>query len=143
MEEILTKVEQIARMADLKCQRNGDLLMFGFDMGGGRSQTVAVTKFAEGEDGMNIILFFSPCQEISKGVFAGGLSKGSATTLLRHNASLPFGHFAIMEIDDQEMVCVRTTQILETMEVEEFQGHCYGVANVADAWEKQLGVDKF
>ena len=142
MADVLTKVEQIARMANLRCQRRGELLFFGFDMGGGRDQTLAVAHMGESDDGMNVIVFFSPCQAISTGLL-GGLSKSSAVGLLRHNANLPFGHFAIMELGDKEMVCVRATQMLETMEVKEFEAHCHSVAQLADAWEQKIGQDKF
>jgi hypothetical protein len=140
--DVLTKIEQIARMADLRCQRRGELLFFGFDMGGGRTQTLAIGHMGEGDDGMNVIVFFSPCQSISSGLL-GGLSKSSAVGLLKNNATLPFGHFAIMQLGEQDMVCVRATQLLETMEVKEFEALCYSVAQIADAWEQKIGQDKF
>ena len=142
MADILTKVERIARMADLRCQRQDNLLMFGFDLGGGRNQTVAIGHMGETEDGLNVIVFFSPCQRLSSGLM-GGLSKGNSLSLLKHNADLPFGHFSIMQIGDHETVCVRATQILETMEVKEFEANCRSVAQVADAWEQKLGRNEF
>ncbi len=63
--------------------------------------------------------------------------------LLRYNTELPFGHFCIMQLGNAETVCVRATQILETMEVQEFEANCVSVAHVADAWEKRLGRDEF
>lgn len=142
MADIIGKIEQIARMADLHFQRNGDYLMLSFDLGQGRDQTIGVGPLEETFDGMNVILFFSPCQRLSKGLM-GGLSKSDAVNLLRYNAHLPFGHFCIMEIDGHETVCVRATQLLETMEVQEFRANCQGVATVADGWEQRIGKNEY
>lgn len=142
VDEILKKIDQVARMAGLRGQRVGELMMYNFDLGRGREQAVAITHFGETEEGMNIITFISPCQRLSSG-FLGGLNKTSAMNFLRYNTQLPFGHFCIMEIGDDEMVCVRATQILETMEVQEFEANCVTVAQVADAWEQRIGKDDF
>ncbi len=139
---ILKKIHQVAKMAGIKGQKRGSMLMYGFDLGGGRDQTVAVGSFGETPDGMNVICFFSPCERLSSG-FLGGLSKSKAVELLRMNTQLAFGHFCIMEIGDEEMLCVRATQILETMAVQEFEAHCMCVAELADAWEAKLGRDDF
>lgn len=143
MSDALEKVEQIAKMADIKGQRRDDLLGFMFALGGGRDQLVYVGEFGETHDGMSVICFFSPCEKVGGGFF-GGLSKAKAMQLLRASANLQFGHFCVMQLGKDEMVCARATQILETMEVQEFLAHISTVAMAADAWEKNaVGSDQF
>jgi len=136
--DTLEKVEQIAKMADIRGQRRENLLGFLFSLQGGRDQLVYVGELGETDEGMTVICFFSPCQRRGSG-FLKGLSKGDALNLLRLTAQMPFGHFCIMELGGEELVCVRATQILETMEVQEFQSHITNVALAADAWEKKVG----
>ncbi len=116
--------------------------MYGWDFGRGRDQMCYVAPFAETDEGLNVVCFFSPCQKLGKG-FLGGMSKSTALQLLRINASLDFGHFSLMTLGGDEMICVRATQILETMEVEEFKQNCVNVARLADAWEEKIGKDDF
>ena len=142
MSELIDQIEQIAKMADLPANRKEDVLVFAFDMGGGRRQLVHVLPVGETDDGMHVICFFSPCQEVREGIF-GGLSRAKAMQFLRLNSELLFGHFAILMLGGHEYVCVRTTQLLETMEVEEFKAHVISVAGVADEWEAKLGKDLF
>jgi succinyl-CoA synthetase alpha subunit len=71
------------------------------------------------------------------------MSKTVAVQLLKANAKLDFGHFCTMSLGGDEMICVRATQILETMEVEEFQQNCLNVARLADAWEEKIGKNEF
>lgn len=140
--ELVEKIHQVATMAGIKGHREGDLLMYGWDLGRGRDQLVYVAPFSETDQGLNVICFFSPCQRLGKG-FLGGMSKSTALQLLRVNAQLDFGHFCVMAIGGDELVCVRATQILETMEVQEFEQNCLHVAQLADAWEQKIGKDDF
>jgi hypothetical protein len=142
MSDVLDKIQQVAAMAGIKGQRQGALVSYAWDFGGGRDQMCYVAPFAETDDGLNVICFFSPCQRLGKG-FLSGISKQVAVQLLRTNADLDFGHFAVMKIGGEEMICVRATQILETMEVKEFEQMCLTVAQLADAWEEKIGKNDF
>lgn len=139
---VTEKIEQIAQMAGLRGQKTGELMVFGFDLGNGRRQSVFVGSFAEGSDGSTVICFMSACQKFSGGLL-GGVKKNQAVQMLRINSQLPFGHFCLCNIAGSEYLCVRTTQLLETMEVREFETHCVAVAQLADAWEQKLGNDNF
>jgi hypothetical protein len=140
--DITAKIQQVASMAGIKGQRQGELLSYGWDFGHGRDQMVYVAPFAETDDGLNVICFFSPCQRLGTG-FLSGMSKQVALQLLRTNSELEFGHFAVMKLGGEEMICVRATQILETMEVQEFEQKCLAVARLADAWEEKIGKNEF
>lgn len=141
-EEIVEKINQVATMAGIRGHRQGNLLVFGWDLGRGRDQACYVAPFSQTDDGLNVICFFSPCQRLGKG-FLSGMSKSSAMQVLRINSQLEFGHFCLMTLGGEEMVCVRATQILETMEVQEFRENCQAVAGIADAWEEKIGRDDF
>ncbi|MHC4390843.1 MAG: type III secretion system chaperone family protein [Planctomycetota bacterium] len=140
--DVLARVEAVGAEAGLTGQRTGDLLMYGFELPGGRRQTLAIRKFAQTDDGMNIISFISPCERLGSGFFSG-MSKKTALELLRLNSQLPNGAFCLSTIGGTEHLCVRATQILETMEVEEFEAHCMAVASLADIWEMRIGKDEF
>lgn len=140
--DIVAKIHQVAGMAGIKGQRDGNLLSFAWDFGEGRDQMVYIAPFAETDDGLNVICFFSPCQRLGTG-FLSGISKQTALQLLRTNSELDFGHFAVMKLGGDEMICVRATQILETMEVQEFEQQCLAVARLADAWEEKIGKNEF
>lgn len=140
--DVLDQVEQIAAMADIEGHRRGEAIYYNFGLPGGRSQLIAVTEFAETGDGMHILCFLSPCQRLGSGFFSRMKGK-TALELLRLNATLPNGHFCLASLDGEEHLCVRSTQILETMEVEEFEAHCGAVATLADLWEMRLGKDEF
>lgn len=140
--DVLAKVQNIAKMAGLVGQRKGDLLIYPFDLGNDRKQLVFIDQFDETSDGNHIIRFLSPCEKLGAGMF-GGIGKAKAVKLLRLNAAMRAAHFCLMNLGDGEYVCARATQILETMEVEEFKEHCLAVCLFADKWEETIGRDDF
>jgi hypothetical protein len=146
VKRILERVTQIAAMADLHVERHPeapDMLVAGFDMGGGRKQTIFIRYIGQTPDGHNCISFMSPCQEVKRGLLGGGLSKGAAVDLLRRNSVLPFGAFALAQVGKADVLMVISNQIVETMEIEEMKAHMGFVTGVADAYEQELGVDDF
>ena len=140
--DIIDRIHQVAGMAGIQGKRQGDLLAYGWDLGGGRRQTCYAAPLSETDDGLHVICFFSPCERLGKG-FLSGMSKATALQLLRMNSQLDFGHFCLMTIGGDELLCVRATQILETMEVQEFEELCTAVIRLADSWEEKIGKDEF
>ena len=142
MNDVLKKVEQIALMADISVQLQDELLTAAFDMGDGREQHVYIGDFGEAPNGMHIVVFVSPCLRHEGGWFRG-MSRDQMLDLLRRNGNQPFANFALMEIAGEEFLVVSATQLLETMEVQEFQACCQSVVSIADGYEKELGKDEF
>ena len=141
-EPILDKITAIAELAGIGGKRQADTLVYGWDLGEDRDQMVYVAPFAETAGGLKIICFFSPCERLGKG-FLSGISKETAIQLLRLNSQLDFGHFCLMKLGGDELLCVRTTHLLETMDAEEFKQNCANVAQLADAWEEKIGRNEF
>ncbi len=143
--EVLRKVNEIAALAGYTVQPHDqveDMLVCPFDMGGGRSQIVYIHPVGQTPDGMEIISFFSPCAAVKQG-FLNGLSKRHAVDLLRRNGMLLGGQFAVVDFGNIDLLVVRSTQIVDTMEVEEFRMHANLVAMVADDYEREMGTDVF
>ncbi|MGD2109635.1 MAG: hypothetical protein PVI86_09615 [Phycisphaerae bacterium] len=145
--KVMEKVSQIATMADMACQKVPDdhMLVLGFDLGGGRRQAVFLRYLGQTPDGHDIVTFMSPCLEVKKmGFLRGGLSRNQAIDLLRRNAMLGFGSFALTSYaQGREVLMVVTTQLVDTMEVEEFRTHVCFVAAAADEYEREHGYDRF
>ncbi|MCL4741182.1 MAG: hypothetical protein KJZ54_03175 [Phycisphaerales bacterium] len=142
--DVLSKVEEIAGLAGYKVSRHpsGGLLVVAFDMGRGRTQNVFIAPCGTTPDGKNVVTISSPCMAVKKGLFKG-IGRAQALDLLRRNAMLTFGHFAIASAGDCEGVMVCATQIVETMEIEEFEALVNTVAIVADEYEREHGQDRF
>jgi len=139
---ILHQVDEVAAAGGIEGKRQGDMLVYGWDLGGDRDQMVYVTSWGETAGGLHLLCFFSPCERLGKG-FLGGISKETAVQLLRLNARLDFGHFCIMRLGGDELLCVRATQILQTMDPEEFKQKCANLAQLADGWEEKIGRNEF
>lgn len=142
MGNVLRKVEEIAAMADTPCERRGDTLVATYHFHDGRDQTVYIIECGETANGMHMIGFFSPCQKLEHGSLAE-LSKDRAVELLRRNSSLLMGSYCLRNTGTSDLLGVRATQILETMEVEEFVACCASVAVIADSYEREMGQDSF
>jgi hypothetical protein len=143
--QVLEKVSQIATMAGytVKSMPERNFVAVPFDMGNGRKQVVYVRYIGQTPDEHDVVSFDSPCMEVKKG-WLRGLSKDRAIDLLKRNANLLFGRFAIEQIEgEDDVLIVCSTQIIDTMEVEEFDAHCRAVAVIADEYEKELGTDHF
>jgi hypothetical protein len=138
----LDSIEHLASLAGLESKRQDKTIVFSFELSGDRHQSVYLSCLPPTDEHHHRIVFLSPCQRLGGG-FMSGLSKANATKLLRHNAALPGGHFCLLKMGNEELLCVRSVQVLEHLSVQEFKDHCKEICNVADDWEQQLGRDDF
>lgn len=139
--EVFDKVKKVAAMAEYHLEEhpNGSLLAVNIGVSEGRTQVVYITYSGQTPDGHDAICFFSPCREFARGMFKG-LGKKEAVELLRRNAQLTFGFFALDDFNgntDVLMVC--SNQLVDTMDTEEFETHVAFVAVVADTYEFEHG----
>lgn len=141
---VFERVQQVAAIAGYKVgpHPEQDLLVAGFDMGNGRSQMVYIAHVGQTGDGKDVISFMSPCMTVKRGLF-GGLSKRRAVHLLRLNSQMLFGCFALYTFQNEDVLMVSSSQIVDTMEVEEFSSHLQACAQLADAYEQKVGQDNF
>ena len=145
VEKTMVKVEEIAALAGYKVSRPAqmpDSIQVAFDMGGGRSQNVFIHHAGATAEGQDVVQFLSPCMVVKKGLFKG-IGKSQALNLLNRNANLLWGYFAVTSAGDTEGVMVCSTQIVDTMEVEEFRAHVNYLAVIADGYEREHGLDQF
>jgi len=134
-------LDRVASRAGLKIAERGPVsVTLLFSMEGGRSQKVWVTALGKDPDGNLIVGFFSPVLQIPAGAMLG---QKSANELLRDNAHLSHGAWAIQKVRDEEFLVAYDTQIAQTMDPAEFKASVCALAAIADAKEKELGQDVF
>jgi phage FluMu protein Com len=138
------KLKKVASLAGCKVQDHpgGRMLAAGFELGGGRRQVVYMSYMGQTPDGKDIVSFMSPALEMKKGLLSG-VSKKMALDLLKRNPHIPFGSFGIHTMDGMDLIMVSSNQIVDTMDVEEFDAHIQCVALVADEYEREHGQDNF
>jgi hypothetical protein len=142
--EVLAKVQQVAAMAGLKVvlKPEDPMLITGFDMGQGRSQTVYIRHAGRIPTGQDVICFMSPCLNVKRGLFSG-LSRRKAVDLLRRNSIMLFGFYALVPMQECDVLMVCSSQIVDTMEIEELSTHVRACAMFADGYEREHGRDEF
>lgn len=134
-------VQASALQAKLNVKVSGpELVIVPYDLGEGRSQNTFVRPLGRTGAGHNILSFFSPCLKMPTGQELGAKT---ANDLLRRNAKIPHGAWAIDTIDGADYLGVIETHIAQTMQPEEFAAACVVVAKLADDMEKTLGTDSF
>ena len=145
--EVLEKVNKVAAKANYKLHPhpNGHVLMIKFNMGNNRSQTVYIEHTGKTFENQECVTFMSPCKVVMKDkILNSGLSKNQMLDLLRRNAKLHFGSFALEAFEGRnDVLVVMSSQIVDTMDVEEFKAHVAFVAYAADEYERECGQDVF
>jgi hypothetical protein len=135
-------VEAIAAMAEFDFQKLGEnLVAITCQLNGGRSQTVWVSPIGRDRFKNTVITIASPALKL--GAAGRSLPKEQANNLLRHNAKLCHGAWAIQNIEGDDYLVMYDTQIAETMDTMEFATSVKDTAALADAMEKKLGKDQF
>lgn len=143
--DALEKVRTVASMAGVPLQWQDDsnqALTCYCDMGNGRTQMVYFFHVGLTPEGQDVIAITSPCVQLEADS-RGGWVGINAPDLLRFNSRLIWGGFAVETIGEKSYLVVRDTQIVDTMEVEEFRAHLGLVARIADDFESKFGVDIF
>ena len=132
---------QLAEKAGLKIEDSGpENATLVFYMGSGRSQRVWVRALGTDAAKNLIVGFFSPVLQLPTGEMLG---QKAANELLRENATLAHGAWAIQNTNDGEYLVATDTQIAQTMDHQEFEASVRGLAATADAKERELGADVF
>lgn len=119
-----------------------DSVVVKLQLPGGREHTVFISESGKSPGGFTVISFVSPCERLKTG-FLTGISKRQALDLLRQNAAMPFAAFSLLSTENGEMLCVRSTQLLDTMDPAEFRASVECVAAFADRYEADQGRDDF
>lgn len=134
-------ISRMVREAGLAAERRGpELFVVRFDMGGGRFQRVFIRPMGQTGAGHLIVGFISPALKMPPEQMLG---QKTANALLRENAKLSYGAWAIEQVDGDDYLVALETQIAQTMQPDEFTASVHAVSRLADAMEKRLGVDAF
>jgi hypothetical protein len=143
--DAVRKIEDIAALAGCAVQRhenNSNLLLCRTILSSGRMQLVYLHPAGQTMDGREVVCFVSPCLPLKNGIL-NRIQRRDLLDLLEQNGQLLMGHFAIQKFGDVDALVVRSTQILDTMEIEEFKAHLNFVACIADQYERAHGNDVF
>jgi len=127
---------------DLSYDFDKDEIYYKFHLEDNRSQTVYIEKLEPLADGFDVIRFVSPCLDLSTGI-AKKLNKTTAIDFLKRNTDESmYCSFAFSE--RRKAIVVEATQIVKTMDDDEFVTLLKYVALKADAYEREvLGKDNY
>lgn len=140
-QEFVPFIQAMAAKCKLNVQAKGpDMVMVPWDFGEGRAQNTFIRPLGQTGAGHLIIGFFSPCLKIATGE---EIEWKAALEMLRKNARMPHGAWAIASVQGEEYLGVQDTQIAQTMQPDEFYASAIVVAKLADDYEKQSGKDVF
>lgn len=123
-------------------RQNDDVATVSFDMGDDRDQTVWITPMGTNPDDELVISITSPALNMSD-MPDIMLGQKTANNLLRENAQLFTGSWAVEELGEDTYLVAVDTQIMSTCDPEELRASILTVAHMADNLEKQMGVDNF
>ncbi len=135
-------IKAIGAMAGFALQKLSDnLAVITCRLNGGRSQTVWISAMGQDRYHNTIIRISSPAMKMGS---AGRLlSQKQANDLLRHNATLCHGAWAIETLEGDDYLVIFDTHIAGTMDTVEFATSVKDTAALADTMEKKLGKDQF
>ena len=128
-------VRQVAQAAGYQIQEAGDRWQITVPVGTLRRQVVTVDFGRQDAEGHSIVAYSSTC---------GPANDRTAMALLRYNASLVHGAFAVADVAGQAMIVLAANQVAETIDPLAVSRVLTAVAWQADkAEEKLLGKDEF
>lgn len=129
---ILTKARHL--QYELTYDYENDTLSYEFLFENGRKQKIYIEVIEPIAVGHEVIRFISPCMDLS-GSKARRLTKDVAIDFLKRNCEdSTYCSFAISK--EREAIVVEATQIVSTMDDDEFKHLIKHVASVADDYEK-------
>jgi hypothetical protein len=135
------QIEAVAAQAGLRVQKlDPSLVLVPFLIPGERRQRVWVRDAGVDAAGNRIVRFSSPAVEVPGGQQLG---QKMANELLRENAKLAHGAWAVEDVQDKQFLVAVDTRIMEYMDPPEFRASANTVALAADAKEKQLEKDEY
>lgn len=122
-------VRNVAESSGWQTKQAGDVWQVTVPIGSLRRQIVNVRFGDKDEEGHAIISYSSTC---------GPASEKNAMSLLRYNAKLLHGAFAVQRTDSGEMVVIQANQLADTADVLEVSRVMTAIAWQADKVEQKL-----
>ncbi len=122
-------VRASAASAGYAITESGATLEVKIPVEGGRSQTVRVDFGQTDDSGRPIVTFWSIC---------GPLAEGNAVPLLRYNAAMIYGAFALRQVGPQQVVVLQGSRLAECLTAAEVGRILPVLALQADRVERRL-----
>lgn len=126
-------LKRVAHESGEKCETTQAGIRVTVSLGGDRRQRVHVTFNGRDDDGHDIISFLSIC---------GEYDAKHTEKLMRMNAKMPYGAFAVRTIKGKEYFVVTANQIASTADIAEVRKLLFEVARRADGIEEKLSGGK-
>ena len=131
--ETAAMLKRIAHESGYACEPTGAGIRVTVPLGPDRRQRVHVTFTGRDDDGHDIISFLSVC---------GAFDAKHAEKLMRLNAKLTYGAFAVRTIKGRDYFVVTANQLAGTADLEEIRKLLFEVARRADGIEEKLASGK-
>ena len=135
----MARVQSVARTKsyELEYDYENHRLSYVLTLNEERKQKVYVELIKPLAGGSEVIRFISPCQDLSGSKRQRVLTKDKIIDLLlRNNRDDMYSSFAVS--DSMEAIVVYATQMVHTMDDDEFELLLNHVAKVADEYERDL-----
>ena len=127
-------LKEIAQASNWEVAEEGDVLKLTVAVGSLRKQRVVADFSASDDVGNKLISFWSSC---------GPVDPRNALLLLRFNAQLIHGAFAVQNIDGTELLVIRGNLLADTADTLELTRTVTAIAWQADDFERQMtGLDE-
>lgn len=128
-------VRQLAQSAGWPLQEAGEVWQVTIPVGPLRKQTVTVNFAARDAEGHALVSYSSIC---------GPASESNSMALLRYNAQMVHGAFAVQKTPGGEMIVVQANQLATTLDPVSIHGVLTAIAWQADKVEEKLsGGDQY
>ena len=123
-------LKRVVHESGLDCKETVSGFRVTVSLGGDRKQRVHVTFNGRDDDGHDIISFISICGEYDSKHTEG---------LMRANAKMLYGAFAVRTIKGKDYFVVTANQLAETADLQEIRKILFEVARRADGVEERIG----
>ncbi|HID74483.1 MAG TPA: SPFH domain-containing protein [Planctomycetaceae bacterium] len=128
-------VRSVATSAGYELEESAEALRITIPVGSLRKQRVTVEFGQSDEAGHQLVTYWSVC---------GPAAPDNAVALLRYNAKLAHGAFALRRLDGGEVIVIQANQLAETLDPLEVSRVLSAIAWQADRVEERLvGADEF
>lgn len=117
-------------------------LVISLQLGEGRHQLVFVRPHGVTPRGDELVMIFAACLRLRPEALSAG-EKDLPRQLLLRNWDVPYGKFALTELDGELLLVLCCDQLVPTMDAAELDAMVQYVARTADDFEASRGVDRY
>lgn len=101
-------------------------------------QTVFISHHKDPNFGDNVVSFMAVCHSVEEQAFSLLLNSGLGRILLLLNAQTHYAAFCVHESDGQLHLMMKSSQLLDTMQADEFRVSCQRVATYSNLYRSVI-----